>query len=480
MKLRITAIALAIAAALLAGCAPAGTQTQDTTAAPTPTQTQAPAKEASVKAGETYRILIWDNYNENDWVLNNRSGRAGEIKKRWEAFQQQYGISITYIASPGETWFDEACSTAAAMEPMCDIFHAGGPFALVTAYGYGGGQGSILEPLSDYPQAGSFSDTEYWNVEAQANNATFGGKLYFAIPLEVGFGQVAYNQVTFFNKDLCARAGYEADRLYEMSKNGEWTFDAMRQVAIACNDPDNGVWGLNYGQNNCAMFAMVTANGGAYFEVKDGVPYFDGHSQNTLDAVDYFVKLAKDDKVVYMEGAPGYDDDHPPFVRGKHALMLTYANRAEKMYKNKKLSFGILMPPKGPAAQDYISDSNWFTPYCVMKGTKNPAGCVQVIEEYLRPECGINSPENQEMFHAECTMYTSDDGSFETLSDVRSKTKSSSLMSWISVATNDSYIGGCFFGSVQSWIKGEGTPAQHYAAVESAVNETVKNMLGAR
>ena len=135
------------------------------------------------------------------------------------------------------------------------------------------------------------------------------------------------NQVTFFNKDLCARAGYEADRLYEMSKNGEWTFDAMRQVAIACNDPDNGVWGLNYGQNNCAMFAMVTANGGSYFEVKDGVPYFDGHSQNTLDAVDYFVKLAKDDKVVYMEGAPGYDDDHPPFVRGSYLFAAQAAVR---------------------------------------------------------------------------------------------------------------------------------------------------------
>lgn len=80
MKLRIAAIVLAIAAVMLAGCAPAGTQTQDTTATPAPTQTQAPAKEASVKAGETYRILIWDNYNENDWVLNNRSGRAGKIK----------------------------------------------------------------------------------------------------------------------------------------------------------------------------------------------------------------------------------------------------------------------------------------------------------------------------------------------------------------------------------------------------------------
>ena len=158
MKLRIAAIVLAIAAVMLAGCTPA--QTADTTVTPAPTQTQAPAKEASVKTGETYRILIWDNYNENDWVLNNRSGRAGEIKKRWEDFQQQYGINITYIASPGETWFNEACSTAAAMEPMCDIFHAGGPFALVTVYGYGGGQGSILEPRSDSPQAGSFSDTE--------------------------------------------------------------------------------------------------------------------------------------------------------------------------------------------------------------------------------------------------------------------------------------------------------------------------------
>lgn len=58
MKLRIAAIVLAIAAVMLAGCTPA--QTADTTATPAPTQTQAPAKEASVKAGETYRILIWE------------------------------------------------------------------------------------------------------------------------------------------------------------------------------------------------------------------------------------------------------------------------------------------------------------------------------------------------------------------------------------------------------------------------------------
>ena len=91
MKLRITAIALAIAAALLAGCAPAGTQTQDTTATPAPTQTQAPAEGSLCQGG---RKLPYSHMGQLQrrtiWALNNRSGRAGEIKKRWEAFQQQF------------------------------------------------------------------------------------------------------------------------------------------------------------------------------------------------------------------------------------------------------------------------------------------------------------------------------------------------------------------------------------------------------
>ena len=367
----VTLLLLLAAVFALAGCGPSSTTE---TPSPSPTA-DAPARENFIKAGDTYRILIWNNGSENDYVLNNQSARAQNIRERWEDYQQQYGITVTYIASPGDNWLSEAQTSAAAFEPMCDILHCGGPFTIPLLYGYAGNPGSILTALSDYAEAGDFSDSEYWDVSGQENVGTLGGKHYFAIPLETGFGLVGFNQVTFFNKDILQNSGYTAEDMYTMSAEGNWTFDKLREVAIACTDADRGVYGMHMGQNTCAVFAMVAANGGQYIVNKDGVPTFNANSSNVLEAVDFFIRLAQSDKVVYLEGNPGSDDDHPSFVLGRHALMITYANRAEKMV-NDDIRFGIIMPPKGPSASDYISDVNWFTPYCVMNNVANPAGCV--------------------------------------------------------------------------------------------------------
>ena len=451
--------------------APSGSNDPQATATPEP-------EKIFHNAGENYRILIWNNKEENDYVLKSADVRADDIKARWEKYQADYGITITYIKAPGD-WIGEAQSSANAGTPVCDILHCGGPFTIPTMYSYGGGAGTILTPLSDYPDAGNFADSEYWDVSGQENVCTFGGKLYYALPRELGYGVVAYNQVTFFNADITEAAGYTAEELYKLSKEGNWTFDKMREVAIACTDADKGVYGMHMGQNTCAVFAMVAANDGRYITNIDGVPTFTANSTNVIDAVNYFVKLAKDDKVVYLEGAPGSDDDHPTFVTGKHALMITYANRAPKIYQEENLEYGILMPPKGPAADDYISDSNWFTPYAVMANVMNPAGCVQLISKYIRPEYAMSSPEAQMLFDSDLTMYVKDDGSKQTLIDVISKTRTSPIMTYTSVAGSDGKgLGTYMFGETNNWIKGEGSPAVHFEAVTGAANDLLKGALG--
>ena len=469
----VTLLLLLAAVFTLAGCGPSSTTE---TPSPSPTA-DAPARENFIKAGDTYRILIWNNGSENDYVLNNQSARAQNIRERWEDYQQQYGITVTYIASPGDNWLSEAQISGAAVDAVCDILHCRGPFTIPLLYGYAGNPGSILTALSDYAEAGDFSDSEYWDVSGQENVGTLGGKLYYAIPLETGFGLVGFNQVTFFNKDILQNSGYTAQDMYTMSEEGNWTFDKLREVAIACTDADRGVYGMHMGQNTCAVFAMVAANGGQYIVNKDGVPTFNANSSNVLEAVDFFIRLAQSDKVVYLEGNPGSDDDHPSFVLGKHALMITYANRAEKMV-NDDIHFGIIMPPKGPSASDYISDVNWFTPYCVMNNVSNPAGCVQLISQYIRPEYARSSEESKLIFEAESMVYLEDEGSLETLYMVQDKTVTSPIMSYISVTYNGQGLGYYLFGETNNWIAGNGTPATHYAAVEDAVNELLRSATG--
>lgn len=464
-------LCVAMAMLLFSGC-----ETPTVTDTPTPGPS-GPTEITSVNAGETYRILIWNNYKENQFVDGTNGSRGEAIRTRWLDYQELYGITITYIAA-ASTWLEDAQSTAAALEPMCEIFHCGGPFTVPLMYGYGGMQGSIISALSDYADAGDFSDNDYWDVSAQQNVGTFQDKQYFAIPQELGFGQVAFNQVTFFNKSLVQNGGYTAEELYELSRNGEWTFDKLREVSLNCTDVDRGIYGMHVGQNTCAVFAMVAGNDGAYIENKDGIPTCNATDKKVIEAIEFFLTMARDDKSVYLEGNPGSDDDHPTFVNQKHALMITYANRGEKMYEEESISYGVLMPPKGPSADDYISDRNWYTPYCVMKNTQNTAGCVQILSQYIRPEFASSSSTAQDIFEAETSVYFSDEGSIQTLRDVQSKTRNSSVMSYISMTYSGQGLGYYLFGETQNWINGSSTPSEHFAAVENTINALLESAIG--
>ena len=42
--------------------------------------------------------------------------------------------------------------------------------------------------------------------------------------------------------------------------------------------------------------------------------------------------------------------------------MVTTISRLVSVYKFLKCDYGIINPPKGPMASDYLSEMSWFTP----------------------------------------------------------------------------------------------------------------------
>ncbi len=485
-KMMVLCTCILLVALLFAAC---GTTTQQPTqganqtasSEPTAAPTDKPTLEKSyMKAGDTYRILVWNTRVEDEPFT--QEGIRGQIlNERADELKDLYDVTATYIVAPGN-WLFDAIETSAAGTPICDILHAGGSFAMLQLFGSGSYPGEVLVPLSQYKEVAAFDDARYWDVSAQ-EAGTFNGNQYFIVPQDVGFEAVALNMATMFNKDLIKKGGYTEEQLYDWSDNGEWTFDKMREVAINCTDLDQDTYGLNVGQNACTLLTMVTANGGDFIrkEEVDGVMVdrFVGNSAKTIEAIQYFVSMARDDKCVYLGGSPLQDEENVNFVANKYALMVTYINRVPKIYKSMESDYGMLMPPKGPSADRYISDKNWFSPYCVMSNIPNVEGTIQAASIFLKAYMASDDPDNMALLEAEAQAYRLDTRSINTLKKIPEASYATSYMVFnvLGISGDSDFIGGVCYGHTLEFIDGTLSPQAYYESVVSAVNIAIDTAL---
>jgi len=476
-SLKFLALLLCLVMSLaLAGCNNKPTTEGTATPAPTTSATAtATQKTIYMKAGDIYRYLVW-NFATDTQYLEGEGIRGDNIRAKYDEMESTYGIDIQFVV-PGADWINGTLESAYSGSPVTDIFHMGGPFTLPGSYMYQDIPGSALLPFSDYTNAATFSDAEYWNVNAQANSGMYGGKLYFVIPNDYGWGLCALNQATFFNKDLVQSAGINPADMYTWSTSGEWTWEKVEQVAIAATDASTSTYGLLAGENNCIMFSLMAGNNADYIAKKDvngqQIDRYVGMDPNAIEAWDFFVKLSVQDKAVLQ-----YSGTHETvdFATGKVAMMFTYINRAETIRANiTDFEYGLIMPPKGPKATDYVSDMNWFGPLAMMQNIANPEGTAQFCEMFFAPPYAASSEENIELLKTEVAQYLCDEQSVQTCVDIISKTSPKSYMTY---AGTDAYSYMWSNEAVAKFISGETTPAAYFASVESAVNAAIDECLG--
>ena len=477
-------LALALAAGImaLAGCA--GEKEPALSAPPAPTGGTAQATRSNlknaVKAGEVYRYYVWNTEDESDPFKNVDGVRKEMAVNNKAQFEEKYGVTIRYVLSAGgDDWYATPFASASAGTPMTDIFNAGGSYVTLLAYTYNGSAGRILLPLDDYQEYADFSDSEYWDQAAQ-EICTLGGKLYFCVHSPMGWELVSNNKVTLFNFDLVRRGGMEPADLYEMSNSGEWTWDAFRQAVMACTFPEENIFGTAIGDNVGMMAALLTSNNASYFEKQEYegqlIDRYVGNSKNAIEAWDFFVKLALEDYSVELSGTA----ETTTFSAGRIAFLLTGLARTSTIYQRMQSDYGVLMPPKGPNADNYISDQDSFLPLCIFNGVSNPEGCAQVLGEYFRPVYARSSSENQALLEAELSTYLRDGESLEICRQLPSVSKVQSHMLYIKLRTatdEQAMLESIIYGHAWNFAKGEETPAQYLDSIVDLVNSTVFNAI---
>lgn len=497
-KYLVVALCLLMTLALFAACQP----TQTTEATPTPGGGTQPSgsdfftdlpEQIVMKRGDEYRVFLWANQEENEWVNGDEAARdhAKDLKTQWEEFQKQFGVTVTWIPCSNQAgWLEEMLAPAAAGEPTADIVHMGGPFAIPYSLTYGAAPlGTYFADLNEYSQYADFKKTDYWNTDGAANMGTFNGKLYAVFPQQIGYDAIATNQVCFFNKEILAKNGYEDTAIYDMFNKGEWTFDKFKAIAAACTDADNDVFGTCIGQNAMSMLSLISANNGNLLAADaSGVQQFAADSTASLNAINFFIDMCKNDKSVLTENYSSQDEAQL-FKSGKVALLLTYMNRVSSgaskrntaMYQMEKLKYGIILPPKGPDATDYRSENNWSTPYGVMKGHSNMAGVVQCLSIYMRPFVKPDSVEAAEMLGTDLTKYCKDDQSIEVLKSASSKTCYPAFMAYWTLQANDGpSLSGVVGSGLRKWVEGESTPERDFAANKDALNTAISDLIAGK
>ena len=475
-------LALALAAGImaLAGCAVEKEPALSATPAPTGGTAQATQSNLknAIKAGEVYRYYVWNTEDESDPFKNVDGVRKEMAVNNKAQFEEKYGVTIRYVLSAGgDDWYATPFASASAGTPMTDIFNAGGSYVTLLAYTYNGSAGRILLPLDDYQEYADFSDSEYWDQAAQ-EICTLGGKLYFCVPSPMGWELVSNNKVTLFNFDLVRRGGMEPADLYEMSNSGEWTWDAFRQAVMACTFPEENIFGTAIGDNVGMMAALLTSNNASYFEKQEYegqlIDRYVGNSKNAIEAWDFFVKLALEDYSVELSGTA----ETTTFSAGRIAFLLTGLARTSTIYQRMQSDYGVLMPPKGPNADNYISDQDSFLPLCIFNGVSNPEGCAQVLGEYFRPVYARS--ENQALLEAELSTYLRDGESLEICRQLPSVSKVQSHMLYIKLRTatdEQAMLESIIYGHAWNFAKGEETPAQYLDSIVDLVNSTVFNAI---
>ena len=454
------------------------TQGADQTAGGTPTAAptdQPTLEKVYMKAGDTYRVLVW-NTRETDEPFTQEGVRGQQLRERADEMKEKYGVTMMYIAAPGN-WLGDALDSTQAGAPICDILHCGGPWAMLLIYGYGGSPGDLMVPLNRYSEAGSFSDARYWDVDLQ-EIGTFNGNQYFFVPQGNGFNMVALNMATFFNKMLIRKGGYTEEQLYDWSDKGEWTFDRMREVALNCTDLDQEIYGMSLGENSCALLCMITANGGDLVRKEDvnGVmtERFAANGAKTVEAIEYYVSMVRDDKSVYLGENPMFSSEATDFMANKLALMPTYINRAEQIYENMESDYGILMPPKGPSADRYLSDKNWIEPWCILNNIPNVEGAVQAASIFLKPFMAVDDADNLALLEAEAQKFRLDERSINTLKKIPEANSAKSYMVYLSLkATQDADVSTVLIYHTMEFINGTDSPQTYFESMAQAVNSAL-------
>ena len=165
----------------------------------------------------------------------------------------------------------------------------------------------------------------------------------------------------YFNKRLLEEAGIDPETIYDMQKDGTWTWDAWTDLMDKVQrdiDSDGviDVYGFdaNYG---VPVSASVYSNGSEYVGMENGKYVYKFEDPATVEALEWMVDCFKNYALVRPADAQ-WDYYKQAFLNGECAFMpedAYCANESGWITQEMTDEIGFVMFPKGPQADDYTN-----------------------------------------------------------------------------------------------------------------------------
>ena len=456
-------------------------------ATPTPTSGTSVTGENFTKPDETYSFYSWQYNSENPYAGDDE--RNQQMRERVERLQNDYAITIQFVSSTNSSVLLQS-----AFQGMPEItgMKEGGLHTMMDTYLYQNVPGTCLTPLSDHSDVYDFDNENKFNVYSQYDLCEYNDKLWYFIPIELGVHFECGGNALVFNKKLVEAAGYPAETIYKWVDDGEWTWDKFEEVLVAATNKDQGIWGIQRGNEALVMWSLANSNGTEFVTLEN---YPDGSKQDVfvytgdkgdrlMAAYDEFIKLANTLQV--MDPTYYNSMDKTPLENFQNGLSVFFYNG----YSSNPLSeiskmeedYGLVPWPKGPNnvanENQYHSFYPHLNPYCVFRNeTGNVKGAVQILCELYTPIYDANSEEAQALYESERLQFTRDEESAKNL-DLVEENKVHFRVFMYSAAPctigKSSQLSQVLFGKGEDDILAKTTSArQYFDGISAAVNQAI-------
>jgi ABC-type glycerol-3-phosphate transport system substrate-binding protein len=197
---------------------------------------------------------------------------------------------------------------------------------------------------------------------------TFGGKQY-AVSLGLG-GDSWQGNFLFWNKRLFTEAGLNPDLLYDLQRDGTWTWDAFHNLARQLtrdvnNDGIIDIYGLPCDDAREVMNAFVYGNNANYVTIDEQGKFHNSTNRpEFVEALQFYLTLMNEGVFKVRPEGAAWDWDFTEFFDGRVAMLIAPEWRKGQMPEMTD-DYGCVLPPKGPRATDYrmsLTEVVWVVP----------------------------------------------------------------------------------------------------------------------
>jgi multiple sugar transport system substrate-binding protein len=346
--------------------APAPTAAPAPTEAPAPTAapaaTEAPTAAPAATTGDEV-TLRWRTRPDNQAEIDVYQSISDELDGQLD------GIALTYEPGGSEgASYQDVLRTELAAGTAPDVFWIPGTDVADFAT-----RGLILD-LRELASADSdYSDEDFYpgpmfhlTFNPETGNS---GETLWGLPRDVS------TFALYINNDLIEQAGVADPR--ELARNGEWTWDAFLETAVAINNLGGDVkgFGMNAWWANPGLF--INSAGGGFFNEDRTACALD--SDESVAGLEFASRLYNEFDVAVPYG----EDSEPPYLAGNVGMFLNGRWATPGTRAGANFDWDVVEVPEGPGgARSWL----FWGAYVVNANTENPEAAWELVRALTTAE----------------------------------------------------------------------------------------------